>query len=911
MDGAITVHIINHTHWDREWFLTSVYTSRWIAGLIERLAELVDQNPDFHYFFDGQTLVIEDLLQVSPRASQLADRLIRQGNLATGPYYCQPDWRLASGEALVRNLLYGMRDVQAHGGAAPRTGWLVDTFGHISQAPQIHRLFGIDSVYIWRGAPRMEPYFLWQAPDGSRLFAIDLFGGYRNLYGVTHTPEIAARRLQTEVEKLAPYYPTGDIPLFDGYDLEDNPEDPVSFYREHMTDLPPGIDVREATPGGFAGFIREKIPAAPEIYGELISGKYGAVFPGTLSARTYLKVMARDCDRLLYQVCEPLAVLARLQGRPYVEARYETWSRALLQNAVHDCICGVSIDQVHEKMEFVYREVFEEISADLEQSLDYILDGFAPGRYAISTNPMPYEGWLEVKDERGGEQVNHVRTGGIGVWQAGESRPIRKPERAVESFTWQNAHYAASLAPDGRLQLGQATLGAMLVYEEQGDAYSGERGRLLGALQHAGPFVVEKESEDYCVVRLECAGVWEEIQVRATLRLTFDPSPVLRWQVTLDGRGTDYRVDLVFDTGIAGGKVFAGMPFDVVERPYADHDMLLRTLDPKLESILLGQRELEQTTTFPFQDFVAISGEARTAGVFARGLHAYEANEAGRVSITLTRAVEWLTRPNLAGRVGDAGPFFYVPDARSERAVTHELAVWISQSGWDALQVQALNAAYQNPPLLAEARQPDGTRRELLYFSESLPLSSLHIAGGLIVARLFNPANAVQPLALKGILEKHEKEVAEVPAKQIRSIELGEPAAETRPRPEGRARLLTPPGWRVGPNQGLPDEKIIQELYGKVDSLQGRLLEVEEKLARSEGKARYLLQHQVYVLQRELLEYRLSARLNEIKLAMNGELTREYLFEPDPEIERTGHELNKLRIKRRIYDYVAQAVSAP
>jgi alpha-mannosidase len=60
------VHIINHTHWDREWFLTSIYTRRWIPGLIDRLEELVAANPDFAYLLDGQTLVIEDLLAVAP-----------------------------------------------------------------------------------------------------------------------------------------------------------------------------------------------------------------------------------------------------------------------------------------------------------------------------------------------------------------------------------------------------------------------------------------------------------------------------------------------------------------------------------------------------------------------------------------------------------------------------------------------------------------------------------------------------------------------------------------------------------------------------------------------------------------------------------------------------------------------------
>ena len=55
-----TVHIINHTHWDREWFLTSIYTSQWIPGLIDKIEELAANNPNFKYLLDGQTLVIED-----------------------------------------------------------------------------------------------------------------------------------------------------------------------------------------------------------------------------------------------------------------------------------------------------------------------------------------------------------------------------------------------------------------------------------------------------------------------------------------------------------------------------------------------------------------------------------------------------------------------------------------------------------------------------------------------------------------------------------------------------------------------------------------------------------------------------------------------------------------------------------
>ena len=901
---SITAHIINHTHWDREWFLTSVYTTPWIAGLVDRLVALVEQNPGFHYLLDGQTLVIEDLLGFAPHYRPKVDRLIRAGNLAIGPYYCQPDWRLTGGEALLRNLLYGRQDMQQYQ-VATDTGWLVDTFGHISQAPQLHHLFGIHSVYVWRGAPQMEPYFFWCGADGSRLFTINLFGGYRNLYGVTHAPEIAARRLQAEIQKLRPYYPTPDIPLFDGYDLEDNPEDPLQFYLSPAAEMPPEIQVREATPASFAPEISQKLHDIPTITGELNSGKYGAVFPGTLSTRTYLKVIGRDCEHLLYQVCEPLGVLARLMGRTYPAEQYQAWSRVLLQNSVHDCICGVSIDQVHEKMEFSYRQVFEALQGDLDTSLAYILNDFAPGMYALSTNPYTYEGWLAA-----GDGMYQVQTEGIGVWPAGEHKPITASGQPLETFAWQNRYYTGQVLSDGRVQVGEAVLGSLRVYEERGDTYSEESGPFLGDLKVDGPMLIEQESEAHCVLRIVSKASWGEIQVSAVLRLTFDQSPLIRWQIELDSRGTDFRVDLDFDFRKPAA-VYAGMPFDTVRRATVDQDLLPRQLEEDLAAVLLGQRELGAVRTFPFHDFVALSDGLSSAAVLAKGLHAYRADESGCLTFPLRRSVEWLTKPNLEGRVGDAGPFFYVPDARCERSVTHELAAMFVDCGVDDPQFQALNAGFQNPPLLVEA-QTAGWRTRWGFFQEDIPTASLHIADDRVLARIYNPDSSPHRLSKDylqtGVSGGPERTVREVLPKSILTLDLGELPARQVGQAGSPVQLFNAPAWRVGSNQGLPDPAIIRQLQAKVTRLEAQIEAAEAKLAQAAGRERYICQRQVYVFQRELLEYRLSARLNEIKLAMRGQVTEAYLYQPDEEIAVIGRLLNQLRIKRRIYDYIVQAV---
>jgi hypothetical protein len=150
--------------------------------------------------------------------------------------------------------------------------------------------------------------------------------------------------------------------------------------------------------------------------------------------------------------------------------------------------------------------------------------------------------------------------------------------------------------------------------------------------------------------------------------------------------------------------------------------------------------------------------------------------------------------------------------------------------------------------------------------------------------------------------------ITAVAPKTILTLAVDEPLAPEYEIAGSQVDLLNAPAWRVGPNQGLPNPEIIAHLKEKITVLEREVEAISTQLPQSAARERYHWQHQIYVLQRELLEYRLSARLNEIKLSMGGELTYEYLYEPDEEIASIGRRLNQLRIQRRIYDYVVQAV---
>jgi alpha-mannosidase len=97
-------YLISHTHWDREWYQTfQDYRARLVA-MLDELIGFMEKNPAFKYYhLDGQTIVLEDYLEVRPENRKRLQRLIRQGRLIPGPWYVMPD------ETAYSNFFYKVR----------------------------------------------------------------------------------------------------------------------------------------------------------------------------------------------------------------------------------------------------------------------------------------------------------------------------------------------------------------------------------------------------------------------------------------------------------------------------------------------------------------------------------------------------------------------------------------------------------------------------------------------------------------------------------------------------------------------------------------------------------------------------------------------------------------------------------
>ncbi len=103
-----TLHLISHTHWDREWYQPFQIFRIRLVHLIDNLLAIMKNDPDYaHFMLDGQTIVLEDYLQIRPENEKYLKELIKQGRILIGPWYILPDEFLVSPEATIRNLLRG------------------------------------------------------------------------------------------------------------------------------------------------------------------------------------------------------------------------------------------------------------------------------------------------------------------------------------------------------------------------------------------------------------------------------------------------------------------------------------------------------------------------------------------------------------------------------------------------------------------------------------------------------------------------------------------------------------------------------------------------------------------------------------------------------------------------------------
>ncbi|MEG2670191.1 MAG: alpha-mannosidase, partial [Oscillospiraceae bacterium] len=164
------IHVISNTHWDREHRHSFEVTRLMLVDLMDSLINIMENDPKYKFFtLDGQSIIIDDYLEVKPHMETRLKKLIHDGRILIGPWYSLADCFSVKPESIVRNLLYGNKTCKKYG-EPMKVGYSIFSFGQIAQLPQIYNGFDISDIVFYKGATEKEipkSEFLWKAPDGT------------------------------------------------------------------------------------------------------------------------------------------------------------------------------------------------------------------------------------------------------------------------------------------------------------------------------------------------------------------------------------------------------------------------------------------------------------------------------------------------------------------------------------------------------------------------------------------------------------------------------------------------------------------------------------------------------------------------------------------------------------------------
>lgn len=381
-DAAPSVGLIGHSHMDTAWLWHVGETIKKCARTYSNQLSLMQQYPE-HRFVQSSSCHSDMVRKYYPDLFSGIAEKVKEGRYEpNGAVWVECDCNITSGEAMIRQFLWGQRFTKKYFDYKSDSFWLPDTFGYSASIPQIMKGCGVDYFFTtkinWNDTNAF-PYntFYWQGIDGTKVFSH---------FNTTHTwpnvREISDAIVTSDHEKDQPTVTNKRLVTYGYGDGGGGPQFEMLETARRLENL---YDVPRAYHTTVSEFMKdlEKTAVNPNTYkGEL----YLELHRGTLTNQHEIKRNNRKAE-LALRTLEYLTVSENVKAkRAGSTEKTNKLLETLLINQFHDILPGTCINRAHEECKAQMREVIKTANEQIKA----ISKGNGEDCITV-TNPLSFE----------------------------------------------------------------------------------------------------------------------------------------------------------------------------------------------------------------------------------------------------------------------------------------------------------------------------------------------------------------------------------------------------------------------------------------------------------------------------------------------------------------------------------------
>ncbi len=417
-------HMIGHAHIDPVWLWPWTEGVAIVHSTFQSALDRMNENKDF-CFISSSAQFYHWVAENDPEMLAKIKKRVEEGRWCIiGGWWIEPDVNIPSGEAMVRQGLYGQHTFRKIFGKMATIGFNPDSFGHTSTLPQIIKKQGMDKYMFMRPGPHEKTLpadlFWWQGADGTKVLTYRIQESYNDttLHG-GRMKRVAGKANEQPMKDFMYFFGAGD---HGGGPTKENMKTIAKFQTEQGAP-----EINYSTPERYFKKIEsDKNLNLPTVNDDL---QHHAV--GCYTAECEIKKGNRQSETALVTAEKIVAIGSLAWGANYPKKELTSaWQRVLFLQ-FHDSMAGTSLMDHSQAAREGYGyalDIAHQASYMAIQKLEWQISTEDPdSQYMVAFNPHAWEVMANVEydfnwnptlhktsrvDDEKGNPLPHQFTGG-------------------------------------------------------------------------------------------------------------------------------------------------------------------------------------------------------------------------------------------------------------------------------------------------------------------------------------------------------------------------------------------------------------------------------------------------------------------------------------------------------------------